>query len=90
MTLFKEKPRTEQGYINGGFMVADRARLAPYLNDDTSLVFETGVMPRVQQDGGMKAYRHAGFWQCMDHIREHELLNEMWARDDAPWAEAWS
>lgn len=90
VTRFREKPATEQGYINGGFMVADRAKLSAFLNEDAALVFETGVMPRIQQQGGMHAYQHQGFWQCMDHIREHELLNDMWAQGDAPWAEVWS
>ncbi|MEM6506953.1 MAG: sugar phosphate nucleotidyltransferase [Planctomycetota bacterium] len=90
VTRFTEKPATEEGYINGGFMVANRARLMPYLSGDASLVFETGVMPQVQQDAGMHAYQHDGFWQCMDHIREHELLNNLWAQGDAPWAGVWS
>ena len=90
VTRFEEKPATEQGYINGGFMVADQTKLSRYLMDDRSLVFETGVMPQVQQDGGMHAYQHEGFWQCMDHIREHELLNDMWAKGDTPWAEVWA
>ena len=89
VTRFTEKPANEQGYINGGFMAVDRAKLSAYLTDDPALVFETGVMPRVQQDGGLHAYQHEGFWQCMDHIREYALLNDMWAKGDAPWAEVW-
>lgn len=90
VTRFTEKPANEQGYINGGFMVADREKLSTYLSDDGSLVFETGVMPAIQKDGGLHAYQHEGFWQCMDHIREYTLLNDMWAKGDAPWAEVWS
>lgn len=86
---FTEKPANEQGYVSGGFMVADRAKLSPYLSNDASLVFETGVMPAVQKDSGLHAYHHVGFWQCMDHIREYALLNDMWAKGDAPWAEGW-
>lgn len=90
VSRFSEKPGSAQGYISGGFMVADRERLMPYMSEDESLVFERGVMPRVQADGGLYAYQHEGFWQCMDHIREHELLNDMWARGEAPWTEVWS
>jgi len=90
VSRFREKPSSAQGYISGGFMVADRAKLAPYMSDDESSVFETGVMPQVQGDGGLYAYQHEGFWQCMDHIREHELLNEMWSKAEAPWAEVWT
>ena len=89
VTHFHEKPNTEQGYINGGFMIADRDRLRGYLKPDESLIFESMVMPEVQHNNEMAAYQHEGFWQCMDHAREHALLNEMWAQGKAPWAEVW-
>ena len=90
VTRFTEKPANEQGFINGGFMAVNRAKLAGYLNEDASLAFETEVMPAVQKDGELHAYQHGGFWQCMDHIREYALLNDMWAKGDAPWAEVWA
>lgn len=90
VTRFHEKPDMEQHFINGGFMVVDRAKVAGYVSPDASLVFESDVMPVIQRDGQMMAYQHAGYWQCMDHAREHALLNEMWDKGDAPWAKAWS
>jgi glucose-1-phosphate cytidylyltransferase len=90
VTGFNEKPETEKGFINGGFMVADRERLQTYLNDDPQLVFETGPMHAVQSDDQMSAYQHEGFWQCMDNPREHALLNRLWEAGDAPWTRYWS
>lgn len=89
VTRFHEKPNTEQGFINGGFMVADRDKLAPYVNTDESLIFEAKCMPEIQRAQQMAAYQHEGFWQCMDHAREHTLLNQMWTRGDVPWAKVW-
>ncbi|MFA7172455.1 MAG: glucose-1-phosphate cytidylyltransferase [Kiritimatiellia bacterium] len=81
---FNEKPETEQGYINGGFMVANRS-IMNYLTTDSKLVFEQQPMRQIQKDGQMAAFQHNGFWQCMDTPREHILLNEMWNAGNAPW-----
>ena len=90
VTRFQEKPENEQGFINGGFMVADRERLSRYISSKESLVFESESMVNIQRDNEMVAYQHNGFWQCMDHAREHEQLNALWSAGNAPWARMWA
>lgn len=89
VTGFHEKPEAEQGFINGGFMVAHKQQLISYLNDDPGLIFEADPMQCIQKDQQMAAYQHEGFWQCMDNPREHTLLNELWDAGDAPWTRSW-
>lgn len=85
---FHEKPQTDTGLINGGYMVVSRSFLG-YLRDDPTLVLEQQPMRQAAQDGQLSAYVHPGFWQCMDTAREHQLLNELWERSAAPWTERW-
>lgn len=87
---FHEKPQAEQGYINGGFMVARRDLVDRYLSPSEALIFEQGPMNEVLADGQMGAYRHEGFWQCMDTAREHSLLSDLWDSGHAPWTEQWT
>lgn len=87
---FHEKPQTEQGFINGGFMVADRSLPEHYLSTDSSLIFEQEPMRNIQKAGEMGAYQHQGFWQCMDTAREHQLLNQLWDSGKAPWTKDWA
>jgi glucose-1-phosphate cytidylyltransferase len=89
VTGFHEKPQTEQGSINGGFMVADRSLTERYLTTSDHLVFEQDPMKSILKDGQMVAYQHEGFWQCMDTAREHGLLNELWDKGNAPWTRGW-
>lgn len=86
---FHEKPQTEAGLINGGFMVADRDFPARYLRPAEDLVLEQGPMRTVVRDGQMNAYVHEGFWQCMDTMREYKRLNELWDTGHAPWTAEW-
>ncbi len=86
---FEEKPQAEQGFINGGYMIADRSLPERYLSTDESLVFETGPMNKILADSEMTAYPHDGFWQCMDTAREHAMLNELWDQRVAPWVKFW-
>jgi len=89
VTGFHEKPQTEQGFINGGFMVADRMIPEKYLSRESSLIFEQEPMRTLQKAGEMAAYQHQGFWQCMDTAREHQLLNQLWDSGGAPWKKDW-
>lgn len=84
VTGFNEKPQTEGGYINGGFMVCDR-RLFDYLPDDPALMLEQQPMKDLTRDGMLGAYLHDGFWQPMDTFQEFTLLNRLWEGGDAPW-----
>ena len=86
---FHEKRQTGSGWINGGFMVLTRRFVETYLSGDPAEVLEQEPMRRAAQDGEVAAYKHDGFWQCMDTPREHQLLNELWQSGSAPWTEAW-
>lgn len=86
---FHEKPQTESGLINGGYMVLRRAFIDRYLTTDAGLVLEQDPMRSAVKDGEMSAFLHEGFWQCMDTQREHQLLNQLWESGAAPWTKAW-
>ena len=86
---FLEKPSRVDNYINGGFMVVDKAFVSRYLTDAKDLVFEQAPMCRAMSDDMMNAFRHEGFWQCMDTQREYQLLNDLWKNGNAPWAVRW-
>ena len=86
---FEEKPSQGGSYINGGYMVLNREFVENYLRDDEELVLERSPMSCCAADGRMGAYRHDGFWQCMDNQREYELLNRIWSSGHAPWCKYW-
>jgi glucose-1-phosphate cytidylyltransferase len=81
---FNEKPQTEGGLINGGFMVCSR-RLFQYLPDDPQMMLEQTPLKTVAAEGGLGAYLHRGFWQPMDTMQEFSLLNRLWNEGKAPW-----
>jgi glucose-1-phosphate cytidylyltransferase len=80
---FAEKPQTGEGWINGGFFVLDR-RVLDYIDGDATL-WELDPLERIAADGQLMAFKHEGFWQPMDTIREKNLLEELWASGKAPW-----
>jgi glucose-1-phosphate cytidylyltransferase len=87
---FHEKPQTEAGLINGGFMVLNRAFIARYLaGDQDGMLLEHQPMRTAVRDGQMTAFVHDGFWQCMDTQREHQLLTTLWESGSAPWTKRW-
>ncbi|TLM78026.1 MAG: glucose-1-phosphate cytidylyltransferase [Actinobacteria bacterium] len=83
---FEEKPQLAEGgsYINGGFMVFERAFL-DRLTTDESCDLEFGALQDLAADGGLGVWRHDGFWQCMDTVRDRDYLERRWAAGDAPW-----
>lgn len=81
---FNEKPQAEGGYINGGFMVCERA-LVDELPDDPGVMLEQGPLQRLASTGRLGAFRHDGFWQPMDTFQEFKLLNSLWDSGKAPW-----
>ncbi|MEW6160441.1 MAG: glucose-1-phosphate cytidylyltransferase [Verrucomicrobiota bacterium] len=83
ITAFKEKPDRENAFVSGGFFVFNRA-IEKYLDGD-ACVLEKRPMERLTTEGQLKAFCHAGFWQCMDTYREQELLNKIWTSGQAPW-----
>lgn len=80
---FAEKPQTGEGWINGGFFVLDR-RVLDYIEGD-EMPFEYKPMERLTQENQLMAYRHEGFWQPMDTLREKNFLEELWTSNRAPW-----
>lgn len=80
---FSEKPQTGEGWINGAFFVLEPEVFA-YIDGDATQ-FEREPLEGLAKDGELMAYRHYGFWQCMDTLRDKKLLDELWSRGDAPW-----
>lgn len=80
---FTEKPQIGEGWINGGFMVFEPGILQ-YLQDDASSL-EAHGMEQLAAEGQLYAYRHDGFWQCMDTLRDKRLLEHLWESGKAPW-----
>ena len=81
---FREKNAiTDGSRINGGYMVMEPV-VFDYLEDDNT-VFEKYPLERLAQEGNLKAYRHDGYWQCMDTKREKDRLDELWSNGKAPW-----
>lgn len=80
---FREKSEADVDWINGGFMLLD-PRVIDYIEDDTT-VFERAPLERLCADGELMAFRHRGFWQCMDTMRDREKLERLWASNEAPW-----
>jgi glucose-1-phosphate cytidylyltransferase len=82
---FQEKPRSEH-WVNGGFFVFQPG-VFDYLGD--SSVLEREPLDGLAADGQLRAFRHTGFWDCMDTYKDSVLLNDLWGRDEAPW-KLWS
>ncbi len=83
---FTEKPQTGEGWINGGFFVFEPGMLK-YLDGD-DCVLERSPLERLAADGQLSAYRHEGFWQPMDTLRDKQLLESLWQSGRAPWKAA--
>ena len=79
---FMEKPKTESGWINGGFFVLSYDILQ-YINNCME-PWESGPIPRIVSEGQLTAYKHEGFWQPMDTLREKHILNDLWLKGNAP------
>ena len=80
---FEEKPQLQKGWINGGFFVLE----PDFFNyiDKPDVMLEREPIERATFDSQLYAYRHEGFWQCMDTRRDHELLETLWKTNKAPW-----
>ncbi len=83
---FNEKPQATEGFINGGFFVFDAKRIWDYLGTNDKTTLEREPLQRLAKDGELRAFRHTGFWQPMDTLREYQLLNDLWASGQAPWS----
>ena len=81
--VFKEKKKEDGGWINAGFMVLEPSIIDLIEGDQT--VFEKEPLVEAARMGQLNAYRHKGFWQCMDTLREKNLLEALWQSGQAPW-----
>ena len=80
---FKEKPKGDGAWINGGFFVVDPAAL-DYIEGDAT-VWEKEPMEKLAQEGQLAAFRHHGFWQPMDTLRDKNFLESLWEQPNPPW-----
>jgi glucose-1-phosphate cytidylyltransferase len=83
VTSFQEKPQTSQGWINGGYFVVEPEFFDLIEGDKT--ILEKVPLEKAAEMGELMAYRHDGFWQCMDTKRDRDSLEEMWQSGNAPW-----
>lgn len=80
---FEEKPQARAGWVNGGFFVLNYEVLNYIKGDNT--VFEREPLANLSREGELMAFQHEGFWQCMDTMRDKELLNNMFQEKKMPW-----
>ncbi len=87
ITAFREKPQGEGDWVNGGFFVLS-PRVLDYITSDSD-IWERGPVERLAAEGELAAFRHDGFWQPMDTLRDRTYLEDLWSRNSAPW-KVWS
>ena len=80
---FHEKSQTDTGWINGGYFVFN-SEIFNYLTDDNS-VLEEYPLQKLTAEGELMAFKHSGFWQCMDTLRDKEFLNDLCEQGVTPW-----
>ena len=80
---FQEKPIGDNAWINGGFFVLN-TRIFDFIEGDHSS-WESDVLPRIAELGELNAYRHSGYWQSMDTLRDRKKLEDVWNSGNAPW-----
>lgn len=80
---FREKNKEDMGWINGGFMVCE-PKIFDYIEGDDT-IFERYPLEQIAKEGMLNSYKHYGFWQCMDTLRDKEKLEKMWYSYEAPW-----
>ena len=83
ITSFKEKPQLKHGWINGGFMVANK-KILDFIKDDNEM-FEREPLNRLVEIDQVNAYKHNSFWKCMDSKRDHDYLELLLKSGKAPW-----
>lgn len=80
---FQEKPQTGQGWINGGYFIIEPEFFDLIEGDE--MILEREPLEKAASMGELMAYQHDGYWQCMDTKRDRDHLEELWAKDRAPW-----
>lgn len=80
---FNEKPQIKEGWINGGFFIIEPEVSSYIINDD--VIWEKEPLETLAREGQLAVYKHHGFWQCVDTLRDVRLLENLWQENDAPW-----
>ena len=83
ITNFQEKPKGDKTWINGGFFVLE-PQIFDYIKGDET-VWERDPLENLARDAELIAYKHKGFWMCMDTLRDKKMLEELWASVNPPW-----
>jgi glucose-1-phosphate cytidylyltransferase len=83
ITSFQEKPEGDGAWVNGGFFVLS-PKVIDYVEGDAT-IWERGPLERLAREGQLAAYKHLGFWQPMDTLRDKTQLDDLWASGKAPW-----
>ena len=81
---FREKRDADGTPINGGFMMLNPKLIDKYIDGDET-VFEKDSLEKIAADGELMAFKHDGFWQCMDTQRDKEFLEKLWKKGESPW-----
>jgi glucose-1-phosphate cytidylyltransferase len=85
ITSFKEKPEGDGDWINGGFFVMESA-VFDYLTEGDATILERKPLEKLADNSQLNAYKHTGFWRCMDTLKDKNDLAALWAQGAAPWA----
>ena len=83
VSSFKEKPQVTNGWINGGFFVLNK-KIFNYIDNDKT-IFEREPIEKLVKANQISAFKHEGFWKCMDTLRDKNFLNDMWNKGNVPW-----
>jgi len=83
ISSFREKPKGDGAWINGGFFVLE-PQVLDFITGDAT-VWEQEPLTRLAHEGQLSAYRHAGFWHCLDTLRDKHVLEQAWQSGDPPW-----
>ena len=84
LTKFREKSRNKTNWISGGFFVFNK-KILNYIPKGDKSVLETHPFTKLVLKKKINAFKHRGFWQCMDTMREKNILNELWNERKTPW-----
>jgi len=84
VTNFLEKPKGDGAWVNGGFFVCE-PKVFDYISDGDQTVFEQSPLQNLSLEGELMAYKHHGFWKCMDSLNDKKQLNEMLENGEALW-----
>ena len=80
---FREKPQSTTGWINGGFFIFNY-KIFDFIKGD-DIMLEREPLQKLVNRGQLMAFKHTGFWQCMDTMRDKQFLNKLYSAKKAPW-----